>query len=114
LGIGDPPPHRPPPKTEIQAYGHGTERYRVSLRLKRKGVEGWCDCPWGEDGNFCKHCVAVGVVYLYELAHGGDVPEPIDLRAHLESLDRASLVELLLEAAEADSGLRDRLERRTV
>lgn len=99
---------------EVRADVRGTERYRVELRLKRNGVEGRCDCPWGEDGNFCKHCVAVGVVYLNELEHGGDIPEPVDLRSLLESLDRAELVELLLEAAEADRGLHDRLERRAV
>ncbi|THV43021.1 SWIM zinc finger family protein [Glycomyces buryatensis] len=97
---------------EIRAEVQGTERYRVSLRLKRNGIEGRCDCPWGEDENFCKHCVAVGVVYLYEHEHGGDVHEPVDLRSHLASLERSALVELLLEAAEDDSALRERLERR--
>jgi uncharacterized Zn finger protein len=69
-------------------------------------------CPWGEDGDFCKHCVAVGVVYLYERDHGGDIPEPIDLGSYLNSLDRAELVDLLLEATEEDAALREGLERR--
>jgi hypothetical protein len=33
--------HMTASKSEIQADVQGTKRYRVSLRLKRKGVEGW-------------------------------------------------------------------------
>jgi uncharacterized Zn finger protein len=113
LGYVDAVRHLTASDKEIRAEVQGTERYRVSLRLKRNGVEGRCDCPWGEDGNFCKHCVAVGVVYLYEREHGGDIPEPVDLRSHLASLERSALVELLLEAAEKDAALRERLERQS-
>lgn len=96
---------------EIHAQVIGTGRYRVRLWTDGEGVTGSCDCPWGEEGNFCKHCVAVGVVYLYEREHGEDLPAPADLRSHLESLDHAALVDLLLEAAERDERLLDRLER---
>ena len=96
---------------EIHAQVTGTGRYRVRLWFDGEAVTGSCDCPWGEEGNFCKHCVAVGVVYLYEQEHGTALPEPTDLRSHLESLDHAALVDLLLEAAERDERLFDRLER---
>jgi len=56
--------------------------------------------------------VAVGIVYHYELEHGGDIPEPTDLRSFLASLDNAEPIELVLEAAEDDKALRERLERR--
>ncbi|WP_026923485.1 SWIM zinc finger family protein [Glycomyces arizonensis] len=95
---------------EIHAQVIGTGRYRVRLWIDGEGVTGSCDCPWGEEGNFCKHCVAVGVVYLYEREHGEEIAAPVDLRSHLESLDHAALVDLLLEAAERDERLFERLD----
>ncbi|MFD0855474.1 hypothetical protein ACFQ07_24745 [Actinomadura adrarensis] len=54
----------------------------------------------------------MALVYLYESEHGDQVPRRPDLRPSLEALDRAELITLLVEAAEADRGLRRRLECR--
>jgi uncharacterized Zn finger protein len=93
----------------VYATVHGGDLYEVRLHLTGK-LAGSCDCPWGEEGNFCKHCVAVALVYLYELEQGRDIPRRLDLRAYLETLDREALVDLLIEAAEIDREVRWHLE----
>lgn len=42
----------------------GTKRYRVQLRLTSFGLDGRCNCPYGDQGEFCKHCVAVALAWL--------------------------------------------------
>jgi hypothetical protein len=98
---------KPPPDRELaelvgsaaRRCGRRSERYELRLILGRDGLDGECDCPWGEEGNFCKHCVAVALVYLYESEHGDRVPRRPDLRPHLEALDRAEPITSLVEAA---------------
>lgn len=50
--------------TRITATVYGNDAYQVELTFGERGVEGDCTCPFGEEGNFCKHCVAVGLVAL--------------------------------------------------
>ncbi|MEV2278776.1 DUF6880 family protein [Nocardiopsis sp. NPDC049922] len=90
----------------------GTSVYRVELTPSRNGL-GWdCDCPWAKEGNFCKHCVAVGLVHLYNLEHDVPNPKAPDLRSYLRSRDHGELVELVVEAVDASPELRRRLEMR--
>lgn len=88
----------------------GTHVYRVELTPTRRGMEWDCDCPWAEEGNFCKHCVALGLVYLNDSEHAVEVPRAPDLRSYLGSLGTDELVELVLAAADDDPGFRRRLE----
>src|SRR5262249_34838256 len=53
----------------ITATVEGTEEYEVDLHVEG-GLGGECGCPYGEEGNFCKHCVAVALVFLYHAEHG--------------------------------------------
>ena len=51
---------------QIIATVRGSEDYLVVLTLggSRPGsarLKGECDCPYGQEGFFCKHCVAVGL-----------------------------------------------------
>ena len=49
----------------LTATVEGTEVYQVRLSFNEKGaIDYVCSCPYGEEGNFCKHCVAVGLAYL--------------------------------------------------
>ena len=85
---------------------HGTGRYRVRLTGSEDGVlDGECICPYGQEGNFCKHCVAVGLHLLTE-AGSGDEPgarggrerrgvEQVDVKTFLTMMDHAELVELV-------------------
>jgi uncharacterized Zn finger protein len=93
----------------------GTEPYQVRLRNHGGGLDGDCTCPDGQDGAFCKHCVAVGLVLLTdapEAAPRRRKPAPVDLRAYLSSVDPAELVGLLLDLAADDPALHRRLSLR--
>ncbi|WP_244162904.1 SWIM zinc finger family protein [Streptomyces bungoensis] len=110
----------------IRATVPGRETYRVELVVTgQAGVAGTCDCPYGADGHFCKHCVAVGLAALRHTASAApkpsaDVvpaprpaparPAPQDLMTPwLESLDREALLALLAEESAADPDLHARL-----
>ncbi|WP_052682102.1 SWIM zinc finger family protein [Saccharothrix sp. ST-888] len=96
----------------------GTELYEVVLELNgRRRLTGNCDCPYGLDGNFCKHCVAVGLVVL---EHRAELPRLRaeskarvgSLESWLDSRSRDDLLALVRELIDADRGLRRRLELR--
>ncbi|MFD9480006.1 SWIM zinc finger domain-containing protein [Streptomyces nojiriensis] len=49
----------------ITATVDGSDTYEVELTEDgADGLTGWCNCPYGQEGNFCKHCVAVGQAVL--------------------------------------------------
>jgi uncharacterized Zn finger protein len=88
----------------------GTRRYRVRLWVEGSGLSHACTCPVGEDGLFCKHCVAVGLAWIAARAPAAaGRPSLADLRAHLSTQSREALVELLMEQAAVDERLRRRL-----
>lgn len=96
-------------ESSVAASVQGTHRYRVELSVEDGGLRGLCSCPMGAGGAFCKHCVATG---LAAVEAGEDAPTPIsidDVRAHLNSLKKKELVELLIEEAREDERLLDRL-----
>ncbi|WP_244942812.1 SWIM zinc finger family protein [Streptomyces inhibens] len=39
----------------ITATVYGSEPYHVVLLLAGPRLTGSCDCPYGQDGHFCKH-----------------------------------------------------------
>ena len=93
----------------------GSRRYRVRLWAEDDALAHVCTCPVGEDGLFCKHCVAVGLAWIAARAPAA-APRPTlaDLRAHLSGLSTEALVELLMEQAAVDERLRRRLSLETV
>lgn len=42
----------------------GQRTYIVELAAIGKSLEFDCTCPMGEQGDFCKHCVAVAIAFL--------------------------------------------------
>ena len=55
----------------VTASVRGTDDYIVILTLSGdRGVTGVCDCPYGQEGFFCKHCVAVGLTFLRRAGSG--------------------------------------------
>ena len=106
----------------IQATVRGTYYYRVRLWAEADQLAARCNCPVGRDGVFCKHCVAVGLAWLDQRIQTGGVKRrqtrrgvtDEQIRAHLLSQDKSSLVKLLMHNAERDSDFRDRLVSATV
>jgi len=84
----------------------GMDTYRARLYTVNELV-GECSCPYGQEGNFCKHCVAVGLRVLGDPDTGP--AHAADVRAYLDGLPRAELVEHLWTRAGKDPGLYTRL-----
>jgi hypothetical protein len=109
---------------EARSIVQGTQRYRVRLAATPDGeLEYECDCPVGDEGSFCKHAVALGLSWLENT--GEEVFEPSEkksakprkkrktqgeqIREYLDALSEGALREWLMEAADRDSGIRDKL-----
>lgn len=102
----------------ISASVRGTDRYAVKLLPRGRGAPtGTCDCPYGQDGNFCKHLVALGLTVI---ARDADLPRLREsardrasgLGTWLSGLSREDLVTLVQEEVGGDRQLRHRLELR--
>ena len=81
-----------------EATVQGTSRYHVEVAVEDGTPVGSCTCPMGRAGEFCKHCVAVALAFTEPVSES----RAVDLREHLEGLDRAELVDLVLQAAARD------------
>jgi len=101
----------------ITATVEGSETYRVKLWAEAGRLIHSCSCPHADEGNFCNHCVAVGLAWLASSAgedrESGKPTESTvtadDIRSHLATLPPSNLVELILEQAREDDGLYRRL-----
>jgi hypothetical protein len=89
----------------------GTQLYRARLWIDAGAPAHSCTCPVGEEGTFCKHCVALGLVLAGDGAALTVEAEAAgsDIRAYLRSLEKERLIDLLLEQAGEDEFLRGRL-----
>ncbi|MFF7392479.1 SWIM zinc finger domain-containing protein [Streptomyces scabiei] len=102
----------------VTASVHGTERYEVELALDGPGgLSGECDCPYGLEGNFCKHLVALGLTVLArreslprQRKAARDRAQHLD--AWLSALSQSELLALLREEIDENRQLRRRLELR--
>ena len=65
----------PGEQAALQAVVQGTQAYQVRVWLDEDDdLDGECDCPHAQDGNFCKHLVALCLAWRGEL--GGEAPVP--------------------------------------
>ncbi|MFF7145998.1 SWIM zinc finger domain-containing protein [Streptomyces nodosus] len=102
----------------VTASVHGTERYEVELTLDGPGgPAGECDCPYGLEGNFCKHLVALGLTVLAQRESLPRQRKAARKRAQnldgwLSALSKDELLALLKEQIDEDRQLRRRLELR--
>lgn len=98
---------------EINAIVTGSFEYDVTLWRERGVLAGECSCPWSQEGNFCKHCVAVGLAALGARKPGAAVPAARpDLDAWLDGLGADELRDELRALIRADRELRRRFELR--
>jgi uncharacterized Zn finger protein len=94
----------------LNALVVGSEEYEVRLLVKGQKLDHRCDCPLGFDGEFCKHCVAVGLAWLDQQETCSPQPaEVTELAKALQAKDKTVLVKLLLDHAEEDDIFRERL-----
>lgn len=104
----------------MRATVRGSVPYTVELWDVRGQPDWSCTCPYAEDGSFCKHAVAATLLLQGPERDGFPrlLPEPVPgsgegadglLADHVDGLERARLVELVLEAADEDWRLRERL-----
>ncbi|MFF4360554.1 SWIM zinc finger domain-containing protein [Streptomyces sp. NPDC001604] len=102
----------------VTAVVHGTDIYEVELALGGgAGISGWCDCPYGQEGNFCKHCVAVGLTVLRQAEaipsrRAAARARASGLEVWLTALSRDELLALVREQIGENRELRRRLELR--
>ncbi len=66
------------PEPALRAQVTGTDTYTTEVWIEDDAVAGSCDCPNAEDGWFCKHQVAVALVWRDRLAGHAT---PIDVSA---------------------------------
>jgi uncharacterized Zn finger protein len=111
----------------ISAKVHGSRIYDVRLKViaGKKGTESLeytCTCPVGRDGDFCKHCVALGLAWLEET---GDIEEAEivatsaadsqkkisdeDILSWLESQEPKIVLDMLMAQLTTDGRLREEL-----
>ena len=103
---------------KVSARVDGSDTYHVELRDDDGDLDYDCSCPQGDEGNFCKHCVAVGLAWLAgKKVQGKSAGAPgkkkitktrdlwLDIRNYLSSQRPESLVDLLLDVAERDDRL---------
>jgi uncharacterized Zn finger protein len=103
----------------VRATVRGSVPYNVELWVD-DGEPTWsCTCPAAEDSSFCKHCVAVALLFgrdapagdEVESPHLQEVPSPpeSDLAGYVAGLPHERLVDLVLNHLESDWRLRERL-----
>lgn len=105
----------------LTASVQGTHRYHVRLAAEHDALDYNCTCPVGDDGDFCKHAVAVALSWLENTGEEVFPPDEVEkrkkkrptkaeqLRQYLETLPETRLRDLLMEAADRDRNFRDKL-----
>lgn len=101
----------------LSARVAGSYPYAVKLWEEDGGMEYECSCPQGEDGNFCKHCVAVGLAWLAEDKPAGGTKSAKqkknnpwkEISEFVGLQDAETLTEWLLETAKRDDVLYENL-----
>lgn len=102
---------------EINAIVTGSYEYDVTIWRERAKLEGQCSCPWSQEGNFCKHCVAVGLAAIASSNGSTSGAVPIvaghsDLETWIDALSVDELRDELRALIRGDRGLRRRFELR--
>ena len=95
----------------------GRELETILHHRAGKPLGGDCNCPQAGAGAFCCHLVWVGLVHLgldvpAAAALDADLAPAADLRPWLSTLSPARLIDLVIEAAQADRGYCRRLHLR--
>lgn len=111
----------------VAAKVHGSRTYDVRLKVVaadrgKVRLDHGCTCPMGRDGDFCKHCVALGLAWIaktaavavMEAASGADQksnPEVSlnEIRRWLENQPTSTLLDMLMAQVQSVAKLREGL-----
>ncbi len=102
----------------VNARVRGTRDYTVQLWEEGGKIHYNCDCPIGQDGEFCKHCVATALAWLGETepqpTPPGETPPKRrgaieDIRDYLASMEPDALIDLIVNACLRDDRMREKL-----
>ena len=96
----------------------GTEEYRVEIEVAGDRVQDmFCDCPYADDGHYCKHMAAV--LYAIEARCNEKVSEKSvyeqvkdshqELQDVINNISEEQLRSLVMSLAENDTALRNRI-----
>jgi uncharacterized Zn finger protein len=101
----------------IHAVVRGTNDYTVTLSADEGILDYSCDCPQAADGSFCKHCVAAALAWLNrdtsskkgKAGKKAKAPTLADAAKILQAEDKETLVRMVMDWANKDAWLRERL-----
>ena len=93
----------------MSAVVRGSRDYTVKLTSDDGVLDYSCDCPVGSGGEFCKHCVAAGLAWLDRSAQSSKPVTLADAGKLLLKEDKDTLARMLLDWAQDDDLLRERL-----
>jgi len=103
-------------KGVIKGTVQGTYRYKVKIWTSDGEIDYDCTCPVGQDGEFCKHCVAVGLQWFKEKGTGRKASKKKklktsedDIRVYLMKIGKKELADMVIERMYDDSTFRERL-----
>jgi hypothetical protein len=102
----------------IEAVVNGTDDYIVTLSVHSTRLQYTCECPLGDDGAFCKHCVAAALAWLAQqdtqhMVHRRKVSSrkvtDAEIRQALLAQEKETLVAWLCEWSKENDTLKRRL-----
>jgi uncharacterized Zn finger protein len=114
-------------EASVSAKVHGSRTYDVRLKVVaadrgKVRLDHGCTCPMGRDGDFCKHCVALGLAWIAktatisatESAPGADRKShqsvsSNEMRRWLENQSTSTLLDMLMAQVQSDARLREGL-----
>ncbi len=101
-------------ESAVSAKVIGEQQYEVKLWVEDDELLASCTCPMFAKGNFCKHCVAVGLALteppLRQPQEAVGKVSAGDIREYVQGLENEALVDLVLQRASEDEHFRSRLE----
>lgn len=98
----------------ITAKVKGTHTYAVRLNIEvDDDFDYSCTCPMGDEGEFCKHCVAVALSLLKQKDNEGKKSRAKitlhDVQDYLATLDKDTLIKMMMQQVQENESLRQKL-----
>ena len=95
---------------QLTADVHGTHVYHARITNKDGFLEGECSCPFGQDGNFCKHLVALGLAYLDhpKIVSSEKNKSTFSWKGFLQKCDKNELIKIILEMSPNNTNIIER------